>query len=280
MAGPMAGAAPGPAAPPGSRLQEILDLARGAGRVMVEDLAARFEVSPQTIRKDLNELCARRLLTRIHGGAIAGSGVSNLAYAARRLVAQAEKEAIGRAAAARIPNGASLFITIGTTTEEVAKALIQHEDLLVITNNLNVATLLYPHPRIEVIVAGGPVRRTDGAVTGEAAVSFIRQFKVDYAVIGASAIDPDGALLDFDYREVRVARAILENARQAILVADRTKFARQAPVRIGHLAEIDLFVTDLLPEAGIAEICRQSGVDVIETAPRASEPETRGNGRD
>src|SRR4051794_22863689 len=122
---------------------------------MVDELARRFEVSAQTIRKDLNDLVEHRSLTRIHGGAIIASGVENLAYEARRFVAADEKKAIGFAAAAQIPNGCSLFINIGTTTEEVAAALTSHEDLLVITNNLNVAMLLYRHPRIEVIVAGG-----------------------------------------------------------------------------------------------------------------------------
>ncbi|MGY3447449.1 DeoR family glycerol-3-phosphate regulon repressor [Bradyrhizobium sp. USDA 4473] len=195
------------------RQTEILNIARAFGRVMVEDLAKRFEVSAQTIRKDLNDLCDERSLTRIHGGAIIASGVENLAYEARRFVAAEEKKAIGAAAAARIPNGCSLFINIGTTTEEVASALTSHEDLLVITNNLNVAMLLYRHPRIEVVVAGGTVRRADGAVVGSTATQLIGQFKVDYAIIGASAIDEEGALLDFDYREVQVAQAIIANAR-------------------------------------------------------------------
>ena len=151
------------------RQTEILNIARAFGRVVVEDLAKRFEVSAQTIRKDLNDLCDQRALTRIHGGAIIASGVENLAYEARRFVAAEEKKAIGAAAAARIPNGCSLFINIGTTTEEVASALTSHEDLLVITNNLNVAMLLYRHPRIEVMVAGGAVRRADGAVVGSTA---------------------------------------------------------------------------------------------------------------
>ena len=209
------------------RQSEILNLARAFGRVMVEDLARRFEVSAQTIRKDLNDLCDQRSLTRIHGGAIIASGVENLAYEARRFVAAEEKKAIGAAAAALIPNGCSLFINIGTTTEEVASALTSHEDMLVITNNLNVAMLLYRHPRIEVIVAGGTVRRADGAVIGSTAIGLIGQFKVDYAIIGASAIDEEGALLDFDYREVQAAQAIIANARSVMLVADFNKTAAQ-----------------------------------------------------
>ena len=215
------------------RQSEILNIARAFGRVMVDDLARRFEVSAQTIRKDLNDLCDHRSLTRIHGGAIIASGVENLAYEARRFVAAEEKKAIGAAAAAQIPNGCSLFINIGTTTEEVASALTSHQDLLVITNNLNVAMLLYRHPRIEVIVAGGAVRRADGAVIGSTAISLIGQFKVDYAIIGASAIDEEGALLDFDYREVQAAQAIIANARSVMLVADfdKTPAQRAGPHR-------------------------------------------------
>jgi DeoR family transcriptional regulator, glycerol-3-phosphate regulon repressor len=250
------------------RQSEILNLARASGRVMVEDLARRFEVSAQTIRKDLNDLCEQRLLTRIHGGAIIASGVENLAYEARRFVAADEKKAIGAAAAELIPNGCSLFINIGTTTEEVASALTSHEDLLVITNNLNVAMLLYRHPRIEVIVAGGAVRRADGAVVGSTATQLIGQFKVDYAIIGASAIDEEGALLDFDYREVQVAQAIIANARSVILVADSTKFTRSAPVRIAHMSQIQTFVTDQPLPAGLHNICHSRGIQVIEAMPK------------
>jgi DeoR family glycerol-3-phosphate regulon repressor len=251
------------------RQQDILALARAQGRVSVEDLAARFEVTPQTIRKDLNELCEGRLLSRIHGGAIVTSGVRNVSYEARRLVAETEKRAIGIAAAGLIPNRASLFINIGTTTEEVARALGNHEDLLVITNNLNVATLLYRHPSMNLIVAGGPVRRADGAVIGSSAVDFIKQFKVDFAVIGASAIDEDGTLLDFDYREVEVARAIIENARRVVLVADKLKLERSAPIRVGHLGELDDFVTDALPSEPLRSLCAAHGVNLVEVGPAA-----------
>jgi DeoR family glycerol-3-phosphate regulon repressor len=244
------------------RQNEILALARSAGRVSVDDLAVRFEVTPQTIRKDLNDLCDRRLLNRVHGGAVVASGIENLAYEARRFIAAEEKRAIGKAAAALIPNQSSLFINIGTTTEEVAANLMGHEELLVITNNIHVATILMPCPKIDVIIAGGAVRRSDGGIVGEQAVDLIGQFKVDHAVIGVSAIDDDGAMLDFDYREVRVAQAILNNARNIILVSDAMKFTRSAPVRIGHLSQVDVFVTDRAPPDAIVELCQHSGVEL------------------
>lgn len=248
------------------RHSEIIQLAKDKGRVLVEDLAAHFQVTPQTIRKDLNDLCDQRLLTRIHGGALFPSGIENLQYEARRKIAADEKEAIGKAAARLIPDNASLFVNIGTTTEAVSKALLDHKGLMVITNNINVANRMRVYPSIEVVIAGGVVRGSDGGIVGEAAVDFIRQFKVDYAVIGVSAIDHDGALLDFDYREVKVAQAIIANTRHVILVADRTKFERTAPVRIGHLEQVNTFITDRCDIPSVRRILAEAEVELIETS--------------
>lgn len=251
------------------RQEAIVARAKVKGRVMVEELVSHFGVTPQTIRKDLTDICATGKLKRIHGGAIFPSGLENMQYEARRQIAAAEKDAIGRAAAKLIPNNASLFINIGTTTEAVADALLDHRDLMIITNNINVANNLRIFPYFEVAIAGGIVRGTDGGVVGEAAVDFIRQFKVDFAVIGASAIDDDGALLDFDYREVKVAQAIIANARHVILVSDSTKFDRTAPVRIAHISQVNSFITDRVTRPAVRQICRDAGVTLIETVEEA-----------
>ncbi len=244
------------------RQHDIVILAREAGRVDVESLAGRFSVTPQTIRKDLNDLCERGLLQRFHGGAVFASGVANFGYEARRQIAPDEKRRIGMKAASLIPDHCSILINIGTTTEQVATALRGRKGLLVITNNVNVVNILMGNPDIELIVAGGVVRPADGGVVGEAAVDFIRQFKVDYAIIGTSGIDEDGTLLDYDYREVKVARAIMGSARQTMLVADSLKYERTAPVRIGHLSDLDCFVTNEMPPPRLAAICNESGVRV------------------
>jgi DeoR family glycerol-3-phosphate regulon repressor len=249
---------------PIDRHAEIVELAKRQGGVAVDDLATRFRVSVQTIRKDLNELCDRGTLKRVHGGAVFPSTVENMEYEARRRIAAEEKETIGRAAAALIPNDASVFVNIGTTTEAVSQALVDHESLMVITNNINVANRLRVYPGLEVVIAGGVVRASDGGIVGEAAVDFFRQFKADYAVIGASALDADGALLDFDFREVKVAQAIIANARHVILVADSTKFDRTAPVRIAAMSQLGTFVTDHAPEP-VRRICAEARVRLIET---------------
>lgn len=253
------------------RQADILARARQVGRVEVEELSIVFDVTPQTIRKDLNELCERGLLQRVHGGAIHPSGASNYAYDSRRMLAADEKLRIGERAASLIPDNASIMLNIGTTTEQVARALRRHEGILAITNNINVAHILREAPSGEVIIAGGLVRKSDGGVVGEATVDFIKQFKVDYAVIGASAIDADGSILDFDYREVSVAREIIGHARQTILVADSLKFDRNAPVRIAHLSDIDVLVTDRSPPEPIDAICAQAGVRVEVAADNAEQ---------
>ncbi len=257
-----------------ARQAEIMALAKEQGRVLVDELAARFAVTPQTIRKDLNDLCDARALNRIHGGAVFPSGNENVKYEARRSMAATEKQAIGRAAADLIPDNSSLFINIGTTTEAVGDALVDHKELMVITNNINVANHLRIFPSIEVVIAGGVVRGSDGGIVGEAAVDFIRQFKVDFAVIGVSAIDEDGALLDFDFREVKVAQAIIANARHVILVSDASKFERTAPVRIGHISQVQTFITDHCPSDSIRTICAEQDVRIIETAPASDQTST------
>jgi DeoR family glycerol-3-phosphate regulon repressor len=256
------------------RQADILALARDAGRLDVEALAERFDVTPQTLRKDLNELCEQGLLQRYHGGAMLPSGVANLAYESRRQLATEAKRRIGQKAAELIPNDCSLLVNIGTTTEQVAMALRGHKGLMVITNNMNAVNILRGYDDIEVIVAGGVLRHSDGGIVGAPAVEFLRQFKVDYAVIGTSAIDEDGSLLDYDYREVEVARKIVETARCVILVADSLKYERSAPVRIGHISEVDHFVTDATPPERLQRICADHDVKVevaTDKAPAALE---------
>ena len=249
------------------RQNTILTLAREQGRVDVEELSTAFKVSPQTIRKDLNELCDRQLLQRVHGGAIVGSGIENVSYEARRLLAPGAKKAIGKKAAELIPDNSSLLINIGTTTEQVAHALAGHRGLLVITNNINAVEIMKKFLGVELIIAGGQVRRSDGGIVGDAAVDFINQFKADYAVIGVSAIDADGSLLDYDFREVRVAQAIIRNARHIILVTDAMKLERSAPIRIGHISQIDTIVIDANLPKQLQAICNENDVNVVVVRP-------------
>ena len=141
------------------RQSEILEIARSEGRVVVELLADRFGVTLQTIRRDLTDLADSGLLDRVHGGAVLRTGVTNFGYEDRRRMNDAAKAAIGRACAQSIPNNSSIILNLGTTTEAVARELLKHSNITVVTNNINVANILIANESCEIMVAGGALRR-------------------------------------------------------------------------------------------------------------------------
>jgi len=230
------------------RRDAIQRLVQARGFVTIGYLAREFSVTPQTIRRDINTLSDHGLIHRYHGGAGADSSTENVAYNERKVLCYKEKQKIAKMVAGKIPNHASLFINIGTTTEAIAQALCNHKRLRIITNNLNVASILSANSNFEVIVAGGLVRQ---------------QFRVDYGIIGISGIDTDGTLLDFDYREVRAARAIIDNSRNVFLATDHTKFGRNAMVRLGSISEISAVFTDKPLPAPLAEVVSSTDVQVF-----------------
>lgn len=243
------------------RQLRLLDTVRARGVMTVEQLADLLGVTLQTIRRDVQRLADDGLLARFHGGVrLPASTTENIAHPQRVVLNAEGKARIAAAIAAQVPDGCSLILNIGTTTEAVAKALLGHRGLRVITNNLRVATLLSDNPDCEVIVAGGAVRSRDWGIVGEAAVDFIRQFKVDIAVIGISGIEADGTLRDFDYREVKVAQTIVQQAREVWLAADRSKFHRPAMVELGRLAQIHRLFTDAPPPEPFPALLAEAGI--------------------
>jgi DeoR family glycerol-3-phosphate regulon repressor len=253
---------------PNPRQQGLLDEVRAQGTVSVEALAAKFGVTLQTVRRDVQRLAEAGLIARYHGGVrVPSSTTENIGYRQRQSLLAQEKSRIARAVAdklvARFPQGCSLILNIGTTTEAVAQELVNVRNLRVITNNLNVAAILSDNPDCEVIVAGGVVRARDRGIVGEATVDFICQFKVDVGLIGISGIEADGTLRDFDYREVKVARAIVDHSREVWLAADHSKFHRPAMVELGRVDQLDILFTDAAPPPEIAERLEQAGVELV-----------------
>ena len=235
------------------RHQKIIELVKLKGYASTEELVIELEVSPQTIRRDLNILAEQDLIRRHHGGAAPSSTAENSDYIERKQFFPSQKSAIAREVVKRIPNGASLFIDIGTTPEAVASALLSHERLRIVTNNLNAA--------FDITMAGGSLRK-DGGIIGEATVNFISQFRLDFGILGISAIDLDGSLLDYDYHEVQVKRAIIESSRQTLLATDHSKFSRQAIVRLGELKDVDYLFTDDVPKQ-IADYLENSNAKLV-----------------
>jgi DeoR family glycerol-3-phosphate regulon repressor len=233
----------------------------------VATLARVLGVAAQTIRRDVRHLEEADQVARYHGGVGLPSTVENIDYAQRQMMNADAKRRIAQLVARQVEPGRSLIIDIGTTTEEVARALARHRGIRVVTNNLNVAAIMARNEEAEVFVAGGLVRHRDHGIVGEATLDFIRQFKVDVGVIGVSSIEPDGTLLDYDYREVRVAQVIFEQAREIWLVADHTKFLRSAMVRLGHLAQVDRFFTDAPVTGPLRKVLVDSQVELLVAEP-------------
>jgi|TARA_B110000914_G_C15379948_1_gene407247 DeoR family glycerol-3-phosphate regulon repressor len=250
------------------RQRDILSLAEDEGYVSVESLAETFSVTQQTIRSDINNFCDQELLTRAHGGAFY-SKEHNFAYKSRKSLASDEKKEIADAVAAIIPNNSSIVLgniystKSGTTTELVAESLYLHQGLKVITNDINIVNIFVQFDNAEVWLAGGKVRNLDSAVIGINTADFIKQFKVDYAVVGVSAIDNDGALMDFDYEEVQVSKAIFNHCRKLILVADNFKFDSTAPMLIGNISEVDILVTNIQPPLEIIDLCNNNNIEIV-----------------
>lgn len=232
------------------RVLKLLSHVREQGSVTVDALAETLGVTLQTVRRDVQRLADEGLVARFHGGVrVPSSTTQNIAHKQRESLNAQGKARIAREVAAAVPNDCSLILNIGTTTEAIARALMGHTGMRVITNNLNVATILSANPGCEVIIVGGVVRARDQGIVGEAAVDFICQFKVDIALIGISGIEADGSLRDYDYREVKVSQTIIHHAREVWLAADVSKFNRPAMVEVAKLSQIDRLFTDAPPPA-------------------------------
>jgi len=249
---------------PNPRQSELLEEVRRRGVVSVEALAERFGVTLQTVRRDVKLLSEAALLARFHGGVrLPSSTTENIEYRQRQQLNQGAKQRIAKAVAKAVPQGCSLIINIGTTAEAIARELVHHRGLRVITNNLNVAAILSDNTACEVIVAGGVVRSRDRGIIGEVTIDFIRQFKADIGLIGISGIEADGTLRDFDYREVKVAQTIIEQSREVWLAADHSKFNRPAMVEVARLDQLDTLYTDQSPPAPFETLLAEAGVQCV-----------------
>jgi len=233
------------------------------GFVATESMVTEFDVTPQTIRRDLNELSDHGLLTRFHGGAGQVKSAENPPYENRLNTAVEAKRKIAAATVSLIPNGASVFLSTGTTIEAVAEALLGHEKLHVFTNNLNVARILMQNESFQIIVSCGQVRHSDGGIMGSSSDDFISDFRMDIGIVGISGVDEQGLLLEYDPQEVKTARTILRNSQKVIMVADQHKFGRRAMNRVGHVRELDAIITDSRLSPHFHDLCILEDVEIV-----------------
>jgi len=226
----------------------ILRVARQNGRVTVDDLAESLGVSAHTIRRDINALCAEAKLRRVHGGAEFLDGRANMPYGARAVLNLDAKRRVAEVVAGMVPDGATVFISIGTTPAVVAEALAERDSLTVVTNNLNAAMALARNESHRIILPGGEMRLPDRDLLNEGVIEMFAAYRADFGIYGVGGIDLDGSLLDFHEPEVRTRLHIRQNSRCSILVADRSKFGRRAAAVGGQLRDADHVVIDRRPD--------------------------------
>jgi DeoR family glycerol-3-phosphate regulon repressor len=231
------------------RQNQILNWVQQEDALLVEEMVTRFNVSSQTIRKDINQLAELHLVRRTHGGISPVSSTENLPFDNRQFLNSDAKEAISAQVAQLIPDGASVFLGIGTTVEYVAKALVSHQRLQVFTNNLTVAGILGNYPEIRVRVLAGKLRHRHHDLVGEETLSGLRQYYFDYGVLGCGGMDEVQGILDFDPEEAAVSRVIVEQSRHSLLVADQHKWGRKAMARVHPFSAVDWVFSDVLTQA-------------------------------
>jgi DeoR family glycerol-3-phosphate regulon repressor len=246
------------------RQQHIIDkLHETNGVLSSAEITSIFNVSVQTIRKDLNELSELGLVRRVHGGISLPSNNHNLSFSNRTVLNLAAKQNIARKVVELLPENCSIFLGIGTTPQQVAQALLIHPGLTVVTNNINVSLTLSNNPKIQVYLAGGLVRSSDQDTMGPETNAFLNKFNIQYGVFGVGGLNQKGQLLDFSPEESSVSQTIMENSETRILVADHSKISRYAPVVTGTLSNIDILVMDFVSEP-FRQSCIAFETEIIE----------------
>jgi len=226
------------------RRAQILDALASEGEVFVLDLSERLGVTPMTIRRDLEALERQSVLSRTHGGAIfSKQSVAEFAFLERNRTSITEKQAIAREAASLVEPGMTVVMDTGTTTLEVARALRGIDRLTVLTSSLAVASELHTHPGMEIVLLGGNVGKNSPDLFGALTEDNLRRFRVQLAILGADALDPRG-LYTTGLNIARVSEAMIEVARDTVLVADSRKFQRESFVKFADWAAIRHVVTD------------------------------------
>ncbi|GAA1294338.1 DeoR/GlpR family DNA-binding transcription regulator [Pseudonocardia aurantiaca] len=228
------------------RQELILTAVRATGGAKVSDLVERLGVSDMTVRRDIEALASRGLVTRVHGGATTpGSSVEEPGFAAKSGLHTAAKQAIAVAAAALVEPGASVALSAGTTTHAVASALLGTPRLTVVTNSLRVAEVLHDAARddLTVVLTGGE-RTPSDALVGPVAVAALRQLHVDWLLMGVHGMDAEAGFTTPNLVEAETNRALVHCARQVAVVADNSKWGVVGLSTIATLDEVDVVVTD------------------------------------
>lgn len=245
------------------RQRRLLQHLRQHGSGNVLELASTLGVSASTVRRDLNEMNERGLLTRVHGGASVLDTDVEPVLSSRTAEHSEQKRRIGAAAAARVPDGATVLITGGTTTEAMLPFLGERDGLTVLTNGLNIAYQLSRYPNVSVVVLGGVLRHDEMSLLGPIAEQVLGEFHVDIAFSSAFGIHADDGMSASDVNEAGTDRRMLASANSLVLLADSSKFGRRGPVRVASVEQISCLVTDDAAPKDDLDRLRRHGVEVV-----------------
>jgi DeoR/GlpR family transcriptional regulator of sugar metabolism len=247
--------------PTDPRQISILERIENEGSVSVSQLAEALNVSEITIRRELAILADAGFIKRIHGGAVSLRGRSVVKpFYLRSQQNKAAKQAIGRYAAEMILDGDSVALDVGTTALEIATNLVNRRNLTILTASFHIAAKLINIPDIRVILPGGVLKQTEGALTGEMAVETLQKYYVDRFFLGVGAIDSHVGLTEQSLEDTQVKRILIENSKERILVADSSKFEQVAFAFIAKLDAIKQFITDQRPPDPLYDALKRIGV--------------------
>ena len=244
------------------RLGAILERLSMNGTISVVRLAREFGVSSATIRRDLRLLQRQRLLERTHGGAISQGVLYELPLRYKSARAHEQKLRIAREAGSRVPDGSAIGLTGGTTTTEVARVLVDRQRLTVVTNALNIASEMAVRPNLKLVVTGGVARAESYELVGPIAEASLEGLNLDVVFLAVNGISPNAGLTTHHEIEAGTNRALLQRARQVIVVADSSKIGKVAFARICQLADVDELITDDGADADALSALRESGIEV------------------
>lgn len=226
------------------RQKQILSYLKLHEDVQIDELAEMFEVTPQTIRRDVNYLCQHGLARRVHGGLNLPAVLTNSTYQFRSQVESEIKLAMAKEVAKAIPEGATVMMGIGTSVTYVAQFLSNIHKLRVITNNIQAARILESNANIEVFLAGGLVRSEHQDIVGQSVLNFFADFEADVGIIGCGSVTESLNAMEHETQEAEISKAIMANSRQTWLLADSSKWARFASVKVASLDSLARIYTD------------------------------------
>ncbi|MDN3649669.1 DeoR/GlpR family DNA-binding transcription regulator [Reinekea marina] len=226
------------------RMQQIKQYLAEHGEVQIDVLANIFEVTTQTIRRDVNLLCEQGIARRVHGGVSLPPSLSNTSFENRIDVACTVKQSIAQAIVQQIPEGATVMLGIGTSMDYVARQLVLFKSLRVVTNNLQVARTLEASDGIEVYLSGGLIRSNYQDLVGQSTLRFFSEFEADIGIIGCGSVSSSQTAMEHEPQEAEISKAILANARESWLFADESKWQLNGSVKVASLNSFSRIFTN------------------------------------